>query len=53
MIYLMIRGLAYNTNDIKTCFALPVKLLHIEICGTPQKLLLFWSYKCFRSAIKI
>jgi hypothetical protein len=33
--------LPYNTNDIKTRFPLPIKLLHIKICGTSQKLAFF------------
>ena len=36
--------LAYNNDDIKTHFPLPIKLLYIKISGTNQKLAFFWSY---------
>jgi hypothetical protein len=32
--------LAYNTDDIKTRFPLPIKLLYIKISGMSQKLAL-------------
>ena len=36
MVKLMVWGLAYNTDDIKTCFTLPVKLLHIKSAALPK-----------------
>lgn len=45
--------LAYNTDDIKTRFPLPIKLLHTKISGTSQKLVFFRLYKCFGRIIKI
>lgn len=45
--------LAYNTDDIKTRFPLPIKLLYIKISGTSQKLAFFRRYKCFGGTIKI
>ena len=49
----VIGRLAYNTDDIKTCLAFPMKLLYIEICSASQKLAFFRGHKCFGSAIEI